>query len=264
MSFQPVIPSGGLVGWRFLQRTYDQQLDAFTKSPALLRDSDYFSKNIGKVKTGGQLVADPRLLSVALGAFGLSDDINNRYFIQKILDDGTAGKDALANRLSDDRYKKFSAAFGFGPLDISNTGNREKMAEILELNRLQSFEKAVGRADDTMRIALYAQRELSSLAQSGKSADAKWFTVMGLPPLREMFETALGLPKAFGQIDIDKQLEVFQDKALSALGNRGIEQFSDPKTIERFTDLYLARAQIGANNAALSSRSSALMLLRGF
>lgn len=264
MSFQPVIPVSGLVGWRFLQRTYETQLDAFAKSPALLRDSEYFSKNIAKVKTSAQLVSDPRLLRVALGAFGLSEDVNNRYFIQKILDDGTADKYALANRLSDDRYRKFSAAFGFGPLDIRKTDDSVKMTQILELNRLQSFEQAVGRTDDTMRIALYARRELAGLAQSTMSADAKWFTVMGLPPLREMFETALALPKAFGQIDIDKQLEVFRDKSLSALGDKGIEQFSDPEKIERFTDIYLARAQIRGNTAALSGGSSALMLLRGF
>ena len=40
---------------------------------------------------------------MALGAFGLQDDINNRYFIRKILEEGTTNEDALANRFSDTR-----------------------------------------------------------------------------------------------------------------------------------------------------------------
>ncbi len=262
MSFQPVIPSSGVVGWRFLQRTQEAQVEAFNQSPRLQREVDYFLENISNVQTAEDLVKDRRLLSVALGAFSLQDDINNRYFIQKILSDGTGSDDALSNKLTDERYKKLSAAFGFGPGEVRTTGFSDAMSDIVESYREMSFEVSVGKQDDTMRIALYAQRELSALADKDVSEDAKWFSVMGLPPLRSMFETALGLPSAFGQIDIDQQLEIFREKTRAVTGNGSFSQFSDPGMVEKFTTLYLARSQIAQMSAANSAGANALALLR--
>ncbi|MEM9127018.1 MAG: flagellar protein, partial [Pseudomonadota bacterium] len=89
MTFQPVIPSGGVVGWRFLQRTYEAQIDSFSQSGVNQRETQYFLENISNVLTAEDLVSDRRLLQVALGAFGLEEDLDNRFFIQKILQDGT-------------------------------------------------------------------------------------------------------------------------------------------------------------------------------
>ena len=121
MTYQPVVPVGGYAGWVFLNRTMDTQQAAFNSSAAIQRDVDYFKENIGEISSAEALVNDRRLLSVALGAFGLDDDINNKYFIQKVLDDGTLDDDALANKLSDKRYFEFSKAFGFGDFDTPNT-----------------------------------------------------------------------------------------------------------------------------------------------
>jgi len=262
MSFVPVIPSPGIAGWQFLQRTYDAQFEAFNKSPQLERDTTYFLENIGKVTSAKDLVDDRRLLSVALGAFGLQDDINNKYFVQKILQDGTKDEKSLANKLADERYKKFSEAFGFGPGELRRTGVTLFMKDIAEMNRVQSFEVSVGQQDDSMRIALFAQRELRELAREDMSNDAKWFTLMALPPLRSMFETALGLPKSFGQIDIDQQKTVFQERLRSLTGDETIDQFNEPEAIEKMTTVYLARSQISGFGGSNSPQANALTLLQ--
>lgn len=262
MTFQPVVAGAGIVGWRFLQATYDKQFEAFATSPQLARDTDYFIENIGSITSAEGLVSDRRLLSVALGAFGLQDDINNKYFIQRILEDGTLDDDALSNKLADDRYGKLSAAFGFGPGEVRTTGSLIKMLEVASDNETGSFEIAVGETDEVMRIALYAQHELVDIAGDSLTESTKWFSVIGLPPLREMFETALGLPEGFGQVDIDKQVEMFQDRLQSMTGSSDIAQFTDPEALERITNLYLARAQIEQFNTATSSAAIALQLLQ--
>ncbi|MEY8842379.1 DUF1217 domain-containing protein, partial [Cribrihabitans sp. XS_ASV171] len=252
MSFQPVLTSGGLTGWRFLQRTYGSQLDVFSKSAARQREGAYFTEKIGAVKSAADLVADRRLLGVALGAFGLQNDLGNTFFIRKILEDGTASPDALANRLSDKRYLEFSRAFGLGPGEVRRTGLPGPMADILRKHHVSSFEVAVGERDDTMRIALYAQRTLGDLASEPISGTARWFKVMSLPPLRTMMETALGLPSSFGRIDIDQQKTVFEEKLARLTGSGEIAQFTDPRALEKLTTTYLARAQINAAGAAAS------------
>ncbi len=193
--FQPVLPFGGLPGWRFLQDTYDRQIETFSKSIELKRDADYFSAKIATVESAEDLVKDRRLLNVALGAFGLQDDINNRYFIRKILEEGTTNDDSLANRFADPKYADFSKSFGFGPSETRKTTEADFPAKIVELFQTNSFEVSAGEQDPTMRIALYATREVADLAESEGSIDTKWFTIMGDPPLRSVFERALVCPK---------------------------------------------------------------------
>lgn len=263
MTFQPVIPSGGIVGWRFLQRTYDAQIESFASSAVNERETRYFLENIGKVETAEDLVSDRRLLQVALGAFGLEGDINNRFFIQKVLSDGTSADDALSNRLSDKRYRELSEAFGFGPGEIRRTGLVTFMEDIARDNVVSRFEVAAGERDDTMRIALFAQRELRELAAGDGSPDTKWFDLMGLPPLRKMMETALGLPSSFAQLDIDKQLGVFKDRLSRLTGSDDLAQFTDDAAIEQLTDTFLARNQIAQLQTIVSPAQTALILLGG-
>ncbi|UWQ91322.1 DUF1217 domain-containing protein [Rhodobacteraceae bacterium M382] len=262
MTLQPIIPAGGIQGWRFLQQTYDRQFSSFSKDPVLKRDAEYFAENIGAIQSAEDLVSDRRLLRVALGAFGLEDDINNRYFVQKILSDGTSAEDALANRLADERYKDFSDAFGFGPSSVPKTVNSTDMQNIVDRFREQSFEVAVGEQNNDMRLALNMQRSLKDLATGDMSEDAKWFTVMGNPPLRQVFETALGLPSATGQLDIDQQLGIFKDRAVANFGSSTFAQFSTDAGIEDVTIRFLARSQISQIGASVSSASTALILLQ--
>ncbi len=261
MTFQPVVPSGGLVGWRFLQRTYDAQLDSFSSTTVNERETKYFLDNIQKVQTAEDLVSDRRLLQVALGAFGLEGDINNRYFIQKVLSDGTSAEDALSNRLSDKRYRELSEAFGLGPGEIRKTGLITFMEDIAEDNVVSRFEVAVVQSDETMRIALYAQHTLADLAVQDSGADTKWFDLMSLPPLRNMMETALGLPSSFAQLDIDRQLEVFKDRLAGLTGSDDLSQFSEETAVNLLTDQYLARRQIAQLQSTISPAQTALILL---
>ncbi len=261
MTFQPVIPTGGVVGWRFLQRTYEAQFQSFSTSNVNERETQYFLENIGNVSTAEELVSDRRLLQVALGAFGLEADLNNRYFIQKILEDGTKAEDALANRLSDKRYRAFSDAFGLGPGEVRKTVLVTDMEKVAQDNLKSRFEVAVGETDDTMRISLYAQHALQELAEKDVSSDAKWFDMMGLPPLRSMMETALGLPSTFAQLDIDTQLREFKDRLFQMTGSDDLAQFSDQDAVEKLTDTYLARNQIAQLQSTISPAQTALILL---
>jgi len=260
--FQPVIPTVGLAGWQFLQRTYDTQFEAFTQSRELQRDTEYFKEKIASVTSAEELVADRRLLTVALGAFGLQDDIDNRYFIQKVLEEGTTSDDALANRFSDTRYVELSEAFGFGRSEFLKVGEPDFIAAIVARFQANSFEVAAGEQDDSMRVALYAQRELAELANQDNSVDAKWFTVLGDPPMRKLFEKALGLPSSIGQIDIDQQLSTFKDRAVSIFGSDTFDQFLEPEARQNVITKYLVRDQIDNLGIGFSSGSIALSLLR--
>lgn len=261
MAYQPVIPASGLVGWAFLKRTLPAQSAAFESAREIRRDTDYFAAKIGAIDTAEQLVSDRRLLGVALGAFGLQDDINNRFFVRKMLEEGTLKADAFANRMADERYKAFSKAFGFGDFDVPRTKLSYFADEIITLYEQRSFEVAVGRQDENLRLALNARRELAAIAASSGSDKTKWFRVMGNAPLRKVFETAFGLPSGFGQLDLDQQVGVFRDKAARQMGQSEIGQFSDPAAVEKLVQRFLVRAE-AAQSARVSAGTIALTLLQ--
>jgi hypothetical protein len=259
MTFQPVLPLGGYSGWRFLSRTLPQQQAAFVQSAPVQRATDYFKANIAKATTPEALVKDRRLLEVALGAFGLKDDLNSRAFIQRVLEGGTTKLDALASRLADKRYATLAREFGYGDL-----GARVKLEgfadKIVARYEAQSFQEAVGAQDDNMRLALNLPGGLAEVAKATANPRAQWFSVMGNPPLRAVFERALGLPKSFGALDIDQQLSQLQSRAEAAFGTARVDGFTDPARQEKLVRLFLLRSDAQATNA--SPAAMALQLLR--
>jgi hypothetical protein len=259
MTFAPVIPFGGYSGWSFLARTMAAQKKAFVADAAVQRDEAYFRANIGKADTAEKLVADRRLLSVALSAYGLDADINSKYFIKKVLEDGTLKTDALANKLADKRYLEFSKAFGFGDFPIANTQKSDFPDKVLAVFEARKFETAVGAQSEDMRLALNAQRELGNLAKRSLSENAKWLTALGSAPLRSVLQTALGLPGSFASIDLDKQLDILKNYSERQLGSRDISQFTDPDKIEKLVRLFLIRSQA---QSASATPSAALTLLQ--
>ena len=124
------------------------------------------------------------------------------------------------------------------------------------------IEAAVGDQSDEMRLALNAQRELATLAGRSLTDDARWFSVMGSAPLREVFQTALGLPSAFAAIDLDQQLATFRDRAESVLGASEISMFGDPGKIEELIRVFLVRAEAQSSATVYSAQSTALTLLQ--
>lgn len=259
--FQPIIPISGLAGWAFLQNTLPTQKTAFNSSGEMTRDTAYFESEIANVKSADDLVSDRRLLRVALGAFGLQDDLDSRFFIKTILQEGTSEHSALANRLSDPRYASLAEAFGFDRAEGSRVNESGFAAGITSSYRERQFEVAVGTQNESMRLALNAKRELLSIATSGESDRSQWFRILGTPPLRQVFETALGLPDGFGQLDIDRQAAVFEEKSKQKFGLQSLADFAKDTVREDFIRGYLVRDQIKSFGFQ-SSASIALNLLQ--
>ena len=99
MTYNVQVGNGGYLGWKLLQRTLDTQQSAFSRSTELQRSRDYFTENISTIRSAEDLVSNYKLLSVALRAFGLDDDLNNRFFIRKVLEADPQDKTSLVNRL---------------------------------------------------------------------------------------------------------------------------------------------------------------------
>lgn len=263
MSFAPILPLSGLTGWGFLKRTMARQQAVQQSLPAQQRDEAYFRDRIGKADTAEKLVNDKRLLRIALTAFGLEGDVNSKAFIQKILEGGTLKEGSLANKLADKQYQKFASAFGYGDYSVPRTKISTFPDEILAQFRSRSFEKEVGLQNNTYRLAMNAEREIQALAGKSTSETAKWYTLLGNAPMREVMQTALGLPKSFSAIDIDQQVGVLKARTEAAFGAADLGQFKEPEKMEALLRRFLLQSDIQSQASANSPGSVALTLLRG-
>ena len=258
----PSIPIGGIAGWRFLQRTRDSQMAAFKASPALDRELTYFRENISRVTSADELVKDYTLFKVALGAFGMEDKIANKFFFKKLLSEGTEQKGAFALKLTDTTYRDMARAFGFGNAGGPHVAESGFARKITDAYQVRQFEKAVGEGDNSMRLALNLEREIGKYANGAAPETASWFQLMANPPLRTVFETAFGLPKSIGTLNVDRQREIFQDANARLFGSKSMDVFKDPENVDKLLRNFFAREQINNGPGPLTRGSAALTLMQ--
>lgn len=270
--YQPAVFATGLAGFKLFERTVPRQLEAFGSSAEIKRDIAYFAENIAGAVTPEDLITDRRLLKVALSAFGLGEEINKRALIRKVLEGGSQSREALANRMSDPRWRAFAEAFGYGDSGGARTGKPGFAASITDRYRVRAFEEAVGVKDENFRLALNFRREAAEIAASPTADRNGWLKMLGQPPLRAVMEGALGLPRSLALLDVDRQVEIVRDKAREAFGSSSPGVFSRPEAVETAIRNFFARADLasGAISAAapgatalalLSSASPAGLLL---
>lgn len=255
MSYIPAIPIGGVAGLRFLERTDDVQRAAHARSPEVQRNIAYFSENISKIETAEELVADRRLLSVVLGAYGLGDEVDKKAFVQQILEQGVETSDTLGSRLNNQSYIEMTSAFRFDREGFSRTGSPTLRDEVISKYLSQSYEIAVGESDSSLRLALDFKRRAIEVTDRG------WYAVLGDRPTRAVFETALGIPESAAGIDIDKQKEMFEERAFSVFGSTDPTAISDPAVMDKVVARFLVLEQAKNGPSSTTPGYTALTLL---
>jgi hypothetical protein len=193
--------------------------------PAVKTATAYYEANIGKVASIQDFVGNYRLLSYALDAYGLGDQINAKALITKVLEGGVSNPNSLANTLSDSSWKAFAAAFDFvgrGAPSVSSTSAvKTTTADYVE----QQLESDQGAQDVGVQLALYFQRVAPTISNE--------YGILADPNLLEVAQTIFGLSPATSATNIDAQA-----KALSQL--MPISDLQDPTKLQQLTERFTA------------------------
>jgi len=184
------------------------------------------------IKTAGDLVADRQLLRVALGAFGLDEDLEKRFLIRKILSEGSTDPKALANRLADVRYRRMATAFGFGDPGGPKTSQPGFSDRIIVAYKKRQFEIEIGKSNNSMRLALNYKREMADIVNKKVSDNTGWYTILGSPPLRNVVERAFNLPTQFAALPLERQVETLKAKFSSMLGTITFSDLAREENLE--------------------------------
>jgi hypothetical protein len=195
--------------------------------PAVKTATAYYQANIGKVASIQDFVGNYRLLSFALDAYGLGDQINATALITKVLEGGVSNPKSLANTLSDTRWKAFAAAFDFAGQGASSVSSASAVKTTTTDYAEQQLESDQGAQDVGVQLALYFQRVAPTISNE--------YGILADPNLLEVAQTIFGLSPATSATNVDAQA-----KALSQL--MPISDLEDPKKLqqltERFTSMY--------------------------
>jgi hypothetical protein len=155
--------------------------------PAVKTASAYYAANIGSLKSISDLVGNYRLLSYALNAYGLGDQINSTGLITKVLEGGVTNPKSLANTLPNAQWKAFAAAYNFVDSGATPPSSTSAIATTTSDYVEQQLESDQGGQDVGVQLALYFQRVAPTVtSEYGILADPNLLqvaaTIMGLPP----------------------------------------------------------------------------------
>ena len=261
MMFIPAIPLSGYSGWIVFERTEARQLEIFKEDAQTQRNIEYFKEHIRSAVTPSDLVQDRRLLSVALGAFGLGEEIDKKALIRRVLDDGTEQNDSFANRLNDSRWREFAASFSYGNLGGAPIQSTAFQSRIIRQYIEIGFEERVGEASTDVRLAMNFRREAAKIADSASADRVGWFQVMGQPPLRSVVEAALGLPASIGTLDLDQQKGIFERRAEQLFGEKSPAIFADPEKLDDMLRRFFLQREIENGPSPSTPGAAALSVL---
>ena len=193
--------------------------------PAVKTATDYYAANIGKVKSISDLVGNYRLLSYALTAYDLGDQVNNKALVTKVLQGGVTSPHALANTLGNPNWAKFAKAFDFvgqGASSISTSSAVSTTETNYDEAKLESQE---GKSDVGVQLALYFQRVAPTITSP--------YSVLGDENLLEAFQTIFGVTlNTNGSIDANAAI-------VSKL--MPTSDLTDPTKLKRLTERFTAQ-----------------------
>ncbi|MDP6352721.1 MAG: DUF1217 domain-containing protein [Alphaproteobacteria bacterium] len=226
-----------------LKTTRDEQFEQFKNSPMIQRDVQHFLEKAGEVETAEEFLEDRRLLSVALSAFALEDEINFPARIKKVLIEPVDDKESLSNKLLDPRFKEIAEAFAFGVLGVGKLKLNFFRQEVIDKFLTNEFEKHLGELNPAVREAEFFRRKIGDITNT--------FDILGNAVLRSVVISTLDLPVQIAFQSVDKQKALIDARV-------DIEDFKDPEFVDKFIQRFLIKKDLEDAQNGFSSAGSGI------
>jgi Protein of unknown function (DUF1217) len=207
-------------------------------SPAVKTASAYYAANIGKVTSVNDFVGNYRLLSYALDAYGLGDQINSTALIKQVLEGGVSNPKSLANTLP--QWTAFAKAFNFAANGAASISTPTAVTATENNYVEQQLESNQGQQDVGVQLALYFNRVAPTVTNA--------YGILADQNLLEVVETVFGLPTSFSAENIDVQA-----KTLNNLFK--VSDLQNPAKLQQLTERFTAAYDMTYGSASSSSSS---------
>ncbi len=206
--------------------------------PAVKTATAYYQANIGKVTTVDQFVSNYRLLSYALQAYGLGDQINNRALIKKVLQEGTTSSSALANTLPNVAWKAFAKAFNFSATGASSPTSTTSVATTVADYTEQQLETNEGQSDPGVQLALYFKRVAPTVTNG--------YSILADANLLQVVQSIFSLAPTSNSAEIDKEATEIEKLVPT-------KDLQNPTKLEQLTERFTAAYDTGDDSLTVAS-----------
>jgi hypothetical protein len=223
--------------------------DVTAQETATKTENTYYSTTITGIKNVDDFIKDKRLVAYALKAFGLDGKTIADDKLRKILTSDPLDPKSFVNKNGYTDYRSLAAAFNFGsdgkvlPVPSLQAQDRSSVLTTYDMFAQQSLEEEAGDQNEGVRLALYFQR----MAPKVTSA----FGILADKALLQVTQTALGLPAAMSNADIDVQANMITKKL-------NLDDLKDPKKLGKFIARFAALYDL--NNSGFDQVSVASLL----
>tara|TARA_R100000935_G_scaffold25190_1_gene44924 strand:- start:487 stop:1329 length:843 start_codon:yes stop_codon:yes gene_type:complete len=259
MVYQPVIPLTGYGGWKFLESTFDKQLEGFTDSTSVKNDRQYFQDKMSSPIAMEDFLSDKRLLRVSLTAFDLGGEEWKVGFIRHVMEEKADPESNFLTRLNNQAYTNFANTFAVTDGKISLSA--DAIATLSDDFELASFRSAVGDVDNNMKLSLNYKAKIGELVREESSDSANLYRILGDVPVRTVLETALNLPSSWQKLDVDQQADILKERMLSVFSISNVTDLTNEDVMDKVIQRFHTMDSIANGQSSLSSGSVALTLL---
>lgn len=227
-----------ITSYTMLTANTQKSQDTLASQGQAARDIAYFQANIGSIKTIDDFMNNTRIFNFAMKAYGLEDMAYAKAYMKKALTEGVSSNSAFAVKLSDPRFKAFVTAFNFAANGAATTSSDDLKTTAVANYKKVLLEDQAGETDDGLKLALYFKDNIASTASV--------YGILGNKSLYTVVQTALGLPAAMSNVDIDQQAKVIGAKF-------SLDDMKDPKKQDAFIKRFLAVYDMNNNTSANSN-----------
>ncbi len=203
---------------------------------------------------------DPSFFLAAMNIFDLPQGSEETAYTRRVLSSDPTSATSSYALASDVGYRLLHDSLNFQSETSAHTYPPGFEEAVIESYLQRQFEVAVGNVDNSMRLALGLERSLQEIVDGNSSNNGRWFAVMGALPVRAVFESSFGLPDAFGQLDIDQQLDVFKQRSQSILGTTEVSDFLKADVFDELQRRYLSSQSIATGSSGGAINAAALLL----
>lgn len=227
-----------------LSRDMGASLKRVGQQPTVKRDSDYFLKTIGGIKSIDAFLSNDRVYRYAMKAFGLSDMIYAKAFVRKVLTDGIDSNRSFANQLADPRFRDLAATFNFKSFGTATTSFDKAQQGVVDKFLQTELEEQAGAQNEGVRLALYFQRKASGITSA--------YSILADPALLKVAQVALGLPAATSSASIETQANLIKSKI-------DIDRIDEPAVLTRFLNRFTSLWELSSGGGSAGASSLATL-----
>lgn len=223
----PMAAGDPVAALRLAEMTRDREISRIRQEPGFRRAAEQFEQAVGRIRSAGEALDDPRIRGFLLKAIGLPNLGDSPGLVKRALLANPEDPNGLLARLNNPQLTAAARTLRLD-LGIDAIRSPDAIAKLREgWVRTEWFERLRQRDPVSADALLFRE-------QASNHAGNIW-GVLGDPVMRRVVTTAVGLPPELAIMNVEAQART--------LGARfHASRLADPRFVERFAQRYAIAA----------------------